>query len=174
MAARRYQGSFEHPVRAFLIGMSLLVLLFGGFVVGIEAGTKPRQVSDVQTVTIDGKTITLAPSTDTVAETILKNGKTRLVRVAGESFTRVVTVTKEGRTILIGVVTPARTDQGGTVIPAAMTTLPEPVTLPASTVTLPPETITQISTSTVTETTTSTVTETVNGTSGAEPSSTSP
>jgi hypothetical protein len=167
MAARRYQGSFEHPLRAFVIGMSLLVLLFGGFVVGIEAGTNPRRVSDVQTVTIDGQTITLAAHARTVTTKILKDGKTKLVSVPGESFTRVVTVTKEGKVILIGVVAPAKTIDGGrTVVPAAVTTLANPVTLPASTVTLPPETLTEIVTATVTETQTATVTETVTDTGG--------
>ena len=41
MRDSRYHGSFDHPVRAFLIGVTLLVLLFGGFVVGTEAGTHP-------------------------------------------------------------------------------------------------------------------------------------
>ncbi|MDX6533889.1 MAG: hypothetical protein QOF68_1633, partial [Gaiellales bacterium] len=175
MAARRYQGSFDHPLRAFLIGMSLLVLLFGGFVVGIEAGTNPRRVADIQTVTIDGQTITLAANTETVTTTILKDGKTKLVRVPGESFTRVVTVTEQGEVVLIGVVAPAKTLDGGrTVVPAVVTTLANPVTLPASTVTLPPETLTDIVTSTVTETETSTVTETVIEPAGSEPDSTSP
>ena len=65
MRDSRYHGSFDHPVRAFLIGVTLLVLLFGGFVVGIEAGTNPIEQTGatvrvvtmkghVQTVTVDG------------------------------------------------------------------------------------------------------------------------
>jgi len=153
--------------------MSLLVLLFCGFAVGIEAGTKPRRVSDVQTVTINGETVTLAADTHTVTTTVLKDGKTRLVRVPGESFTRVVTVTQKGEIVLIGVVAPATTVDGRTVVPA-VTTLAEPVTLPAETVTLPPETVTDTQTETVTETQTETVTETVTDSSGEQPSSTSP
>lgn len=175
MPARRYQGSFEHPVRAFAVGMTLLVLLFSGFALGIEAGTKPHRVADVQTVTIDGQTVTLAGDTRTVTTTVLKDGKTKLVRVPGESFTRVVTVTKRGDVVLIGVVAPAKTIDGGrTVVPAVVTTLANPVTLPSSTVTLPPETVTSIATSTVTQTDTQTVTETVTDTSSSAPSSTSP
>ncbi|MFL6043202.1 MAG: hypothetical protein ACJ740_17600, partial [Gaiellales bacterium] len=36
-----YHGGFEHPVRSFVIGTTLLVLLFFGFVAGIELGSPP-------------------------------------------------------------------------------------------------------------------------------------
>jgi hypothetical protein len=173
MPARRYQGSFDHPVRAFFIGMSLLMLLFGGFVVGIEAGTNPRRVADVQTITVNGKTLTLAADPQTITATELRDGKTKLVRVKGESFTRVVTVTKEGRTVVIGVVAPAKTVDG-TVLPTDITPLQTPVTLPPTTVTvtLPLETTTVTTTEVVTTTVTSTVTDTGSGSS--EPSETTP
>jgi len=176
VATRRYQGSFDHPVRAFFIGMSLLMLLFGGFAVGIEAGTDPRRVADVQTITVDGETLTLAADPKTVTEKELRDGKTKLVRVKGESFTRVVTVTKEGRIVLIGGVDPAEPGEGKPVLPTAVTTLAEPVTLPAETVTLPPETFTETATTTVTETATVTVTETAGdtGSGSTEPSETTP
>ena len=43
MRGARYHGGFDHPVRSFVIGVALLVLLFGGFVVGVEAGTHPLE-----------------------------------------------------------------------------------------------------------------------------------
>jgi hypothetical protein len=175
MAPRRYHGSFDHPVRAFAIGMTLLVLLFGGFVIGIEAGTKPTSVSAaVRTVTIDGQTVTLPGDTKTVTSTILKNGKTILVQVPGEQFTRVITVRDDGSRFVVGVVAPARTTQGGRVVPASVVTLTEAVPVPA--VTLPATTVTETATetSTVTETATSTVTETVTASSSGADSTSTP
>jgi hypothetical protein len=60
----RYHGSFEHPVRAFLIGVTLLVLLFGGFVVGTEAGTHPIEQAGAteRVVTMTGRTKTVLGS----------------------------------------------------------------------------------------------------------------
>src|SRR4051794_41244506 len=57
MRQSQYQGGFDHPVRAFVIGVTLLVLLFGGFAVGIEAGTHPRTLG-VSTVEVSGTAVT--------------------------------------------------------------------------------------------------------------------
>src|SRR6476660_950280 len=53
MRHSQYQGGFDHPVRAFVLGVTLLVLLFGGFAVGVGAGPPPSSVA-VSTVVVSG------------------------------------------------------------------------------------------------------------------------
>jgi hypothetical protein len=139
----RYHGSFDHPVRAFLIGVTLLVLLFGGFVVGIEAGKNPIEQTGaaVRVVTTKGhvRTITdLAPVVRTVHD-----GHTSVVRLPGTVHRRVVA----GKTVYIfrgGVIEPAPAADTSLTNSATTffipTTVTEPVTVtdtaPSSTVTV--------------------------------------
>src|SRR4051795_4363572 len=41
MRQHGYHGGFKHPVRSFVIGTTLIVLLFCGFVAGIELSSPP-------------------------------------------------------------------------------------------------------------------------------------
>ena len=143
MRDSRYHGSFDHPVRAFLIGVTLLVLLFGGFVVGIEAGKNPIEQTGaaVRVVTTKGhvRTITvLAPVVRTV-----HNGHTSVVRLPGTVHRQVV----GGKTVYTyggGVIEPAPgADTGLTntastfFIPTTVTeTVTETDTAPSSTETV--------------------------------------
>jgi len=109
----RYHGSFEHPVRAFLIGVTLLALLFGGFVVGIEAGKNPIQQTGaaVRVVTHKGHVRTIKVP-EPVVRTVV-NGHTSVIRLPGQVHRQVV----GGKTVYIyrgSVIEPA---------PAADTTL---------------------------------------------------
>jgi hypothetical protein len=146
----RYHGGFDHPVRAFLIGVTLLVLLFGGFVVGTEAGTHPIEQtrSAVQVVTINGHVQTINVPVPVVRTVI--NGHTSVVRLPGSVHREVV----GGKTTYVyRAIEPASggssgvTDTGASpfVVPTAVT-----VTTPPVTVTAPPGTVTV--TDTVTET----------------------
>jgi hypothetical protein len=154
----RYHGSFEHPVRAFLIGVTLLVLLFGGFVVGIEAGKNPIEQTRaaVQVVTTKGRvqTVTVGlPVTRTVID-----GSTRVVTLPGSVRRQVVVIHRHGKTLYAyATIQPASAGDTSLTNSAATVYEPAPVT-----VTTPPVT----STETVTSTVTVTVTET------APPSST--
>jgi hypothetical protein len=143
----RYHGSFEHPVRAFLIGVTLLVLLFGGFVVGIEAGKNPiaQTRAAVRVVTHKGRVRTIKVP-EPVVRTVI-NGHTSVIRLPGTVHRQVV----GGKTVYVfrgSVIEPA---------PAADTSLTNsamtflvPTTV---TVTTPPVTVTEpASTVTVTET----------------------
>jgi hypothetical protein len=151
----RYHGGFDHPVRAFLIGVTLLVLLFGGFAVGIEAGTHPIEQTRaaVRVVTINGHVQTITVPVPVVRTVI--NGHTSVVRLPGSVHREVV----GGKTTYVyRAIEPqpggssAVTDSGASlfVVPTTVTvtTPPETVTTPPETVTAPPETVTV----TVTET----------------------
>jgi hypothetical protein len=144
----RYHGSFDHPVRAFLIGVTLLVLLFGGFVVGIEAGKNPIEQTSaaVRVVTLKGHV-----QTTTVPVPVgrnVSNGLTSVVRLPGSVHRQVV----GGKTIYVyRAIEPAPsgssgvTDSGASlfVVPTTVT-----VTTPPETVTAPPETVTVTETET--------------------------
>jgi hypothetical protein len=141
----RYHGSFDHPVRAFLIGVTLLVLLFGGFVVGIEAGKNPIEQTSavVRVVTTKGhvETITIGLP---VARTVI-DGRTSVVTLSGSVRQRVVVIHRHGRTIYAyATIEPA--PPGGTSLTNSASTVyvPAPVTVTATpeTVTSPPQTVT--------------------------------
>ena len=154
MRDSRYQGGFEHPLRAFLIGVGFLVLLFGGFAVGIELGTHPDAAvsSTVKVVTVrHGHTVTVAVP---VARTVV-DGRTRYVTLPGSVRRRVIVIHRDGHNILAFAAPAQTTTQSG--IAAAATGGSSTVYMS------PPETVTETgpgTTVTVTEPA-STVTETV-------------
>jgi len=142
----RYHGSFEHPVRAFLIGVTLLVLLFGGFVVGIEAGKNPIEQTGaaVRVVTTKGHVRTIKVM-ETVVRTVI-NGHTSVVSLPGTVHRQVV----GGKTVYIfrgSVIEPASAADTSltnsamtflvtTTVTAPASTVTDVVTAPASTVTV--------------------------------------
>jgi hypothetical protein len=148
----QYQGGFEHPLRAFLIGTGLLVLLFGGFAVGIEASTHPLESTDAAR-TVRGASVRTVTVQQPVVRTVIK-GNGKVVRLPGSTTTQVVVIHRDGRTLL-GYLAPAPTADSGApdaaggastvYVPAPTTVTEPPVT---ETVTEPPVT----ETVTVTET----------------------
>jgi hypothetical protein len=151
MRERAYHGGFEHPVRAFVIGVTLLALLFGGFVVGIEAGTKPSDGTVLRVVTHHRVRYVTVP--EPVTSTVVSNGRTEVVTLPGSERTRIVVIHRNGRT-LVAYEGPATNGTSGplqTLYVATPQTVTETET--GTTVTLPgtTETVTQ----TVTETDTS-------------------
>ncbi len=143
MRDSRYHGGFDHPVRAFLIGVTLLVLLFGGFAVGIEAGKNPIEQTRaaVRVVTTKGHVRTIKV-VEPVVRTVI-NGHTSVVRLPGTVHRQVV----GGKTVYIfrgSVIDPASTADTSLTNSATTffipTTVTEPVTVtdtaPASTVTV--------------------------------------
>jgi len=141
----RYHGSFDHPVRAFLIGVTLMVLLFGGFVVGIEAGKNPIEQTGaaVQVVTTKGHGHTVTVGLPVVSTVI--DGRTSVVTLPGSVRRRVVVIHRHGKTIYAyATIQPA--SAGGTSLTNSASTVYEPapvtVTTPPETVTAPPVTVT--------------------------------
>jgi hypothetical protein len=138
MRRARYHGGFEHPVRAFVIGTTLLVLLFGGFVVGVEAGTHPLEqtaATSVPVTTMAGRTVTVqTPVVSTVV-----HGRERLVRLT-TTQTRVVVIHRNGKTVIAYQPAPESTTTSGPL----SETPPTFYTVPTTTVTetAPPETVT--------------------------------
>jgi ABC-type Fe3+-hydroxamate transport system substrate-binding protein len=140
----RYHGSFDHPVRSFLIGVSLLVLLFGGFVVGVEAGGHPSSSRGTRTLTLRDQRLRVVTVQQPVVRTTV-GGATTIVRLLGPG--RTAAVVKDGDSTLFGYL--SGRDSESTVPASAFRRtgtifVPEPTTV----------------TETVTETTTETVTET--------------
>ncbi len=145
---RAYHGGFEHPVRAFVIGVTLIVLLFGGFVVGIEAGTTPSDGTVLRVVTHHRVRYVTVP--EPVTSTVVRDGQTEVVTLPGSERTRIVVIHRNGRT-LFAYQTPSSNGTTGsleTLYVASPQTVTE--TEAGTTVTLPgtTETVTQ----TVTET----------------------
>jgi hypothetical protein len=162
MRERAYHGGFEHPVRAFVIGVTLLALLFGGFVVGIEAGTKPSDGTVLRVVTHHRVRYVTVP--EPVTSTVVSNGRTEVVTLPGSERTRIVVIHRNGRT-LVAYEGPATNGTSGplqTLYVATPQTVTETGT--GTTVTLPgtTETVTQ----TVTETDTSPGSSDTGGTTG--------
>ena len=154
-------------MRAFVIGITLLVLLFGGFAVGVEAGTHPRTLA-VSTIKVSG-TATTTTVTQTVNSHVVKV-QGEVVKLPGTTTTRVVRVIvvrdHQGRVHYY--LQPASTSTSGEALAASTVVLTgSPITI-----TGPPTTVTQTETvpgSTVTDTQTVTVTAppTTTGTSNA-------
>ncbi|HEY0389377.1 MAG TPA: hypothetical protein VGC71_13130 [Gaiellales bacterium] len=147
MRRARYHGGFDHPVRAFVIGTTLLLLLFGGFVVGIEAGTHPLEqaaVTRVPVTTVGAHTVTVqTPVVSTVV-----HGSARLVRLT-TTETRVVVIHRNGKTIIAYEPAPGSAATSGPLSenPPTFYTVPTETvteTQPSDTVTetAPPETVT--------------------------------
>jgi len=137
----RYHGSFDHPVRAFLIGVTLLVLLFGGFVVGTEAGKNPIEQTSaaVRVVTTKGHVETIAVPVPAVRTVI--DGRTRVVTLPGTVRRQVV----GGKTTYTyAAIEPAPGADSGLTVSGATIFVPTTVTVttPPETVTSPPETVT--------------------------------
>jgi hypothetical protein len=143
-------------VRAFLIGVTLLVLLFGGFVVGTEAGTHPIEQAGAteRVVTMTGSTKTVAVR----APQKVIEGQVRVIRLPGSVEKRVVVLHRDGKKFYAAI-QPASVNDFG-LIPSASTVT---VSTPADPV---------ISTVTVTDTTT--VTETAPSSSDSSGSTTGP
>ena len=156
----QYQGGFEHPLRAFLIGISLLVLLFGGFAVGIETGTHPIDANEAAN-TVGAAGVHTVTVQQPVVRTVIK-GNGKVVRLPGSTTTRVVVVHRGGRT-LFGYLAPASTSDSGDPVAASTIYVPAPTTVTeppvTETVTEPPVKVT------VTETSPPSSTDTGPGTS---------
>jgi hypothetical protein len=142
MRGAKYHGGFDHPVRSFVIGVTLLVLLFGGFVIGVEAGTHPlEQTAVTRIVGSQGSVhdVTVQPVVSTVI-----NGRTRFIRLSS-TRTRVVVI--HGKTIIAYEPAPGSTAASGpdSAAPPTLYTVPTTtvtVTEPGTTVTEPPVTVT--------------------------------
>jgi hypothetical protein len=158
MRQHGYHGGFKHPVRSFLIGTTLIVLLFFGFVAGIELGSPPSGAAQKLVLTrvmrIDGGQVVSLPGT-TVTNTSTVT-KTRLKYIELPSGDHIVIQKVPGGKKIIYV--PSR---GGVASAVQMAGVVNPVT-----VSLPPETyyLTETTTETVTAVTTETVTETATAT----------
>jgi hypothetical protein len=168
MRQSQYQGGFDHPLRAFVIGVTLLVLLFGGFAVGIEAGTHPRTLA-ASTVEVSGMVGTQVVTRKVNSGVVTIQGE--VVKLPGTNTTRVVRVIvvrdHQGRVHYY--LQPASTSSGGEPLAAATVVL----TGAPITITGPPTTVTQTETAsgttvteiqTITETAPPTTTETSNAT----------
>src|ERR1700751_5122188 len=103
MRGARYHGGFEHPVRSFAIGVTLLVLLFGGFVVGVEAGTHPLEQAASTQLVAQGSVHTVTVQVPVVRKVV--DGHTRVLRPL--TRTRVVVIHRNGKTIIAYKRTPA-------------------------------------------------------------------
>jgi hypothetical protein len=166
MRQSQYQGGFDHPLRAFVIGVTLLVLLFGGFAVGIEAGTHPRTLA-ASTVEVSGTVGTQVVTRKVNSGVVTIQGE--VVKLPGTNTTRVVRVIvvrdHQGRVHYY--LQPASTSSSGEPLAASTVVLTgSPITISG-----PPTTVTQTETApgttvteTVTETTPPTTTETSNAT----------
>src|SRR5689334_16320628 len=95
MRGARYHGGFDHPVRSFVIGVTLLVLLFGGFVVGVEAGTHPLEQAAATRLAeqVSVRTVTHTHRIQVVRAVI--DGHTRVIRIPTLQ-TRLVVVHRGG------------------------------------------------------------------------------
>ncbi len=159
MRRSEYHGSFQHPVRAFLIGTGLVVLLLGGWVIGVEAGGSPSSVTSTRVITrLGDHRLKLITVTDPVVSTVV-NDHTRIVHVPGLGPTRVVVVHTGGQDVVAYMPvaeTGALTSSGTSDAIAPLTVyVPQPVTVTETvTETTPGGTVTE----TVTETDTVTVT----------------
>ena len=167
MRHSQYQGGFDHPVRAFVIGVTLLVLLFGGFAVGVEAGTHPRTLA-VSTIKVSGTATTTVVTQKVNSHVVKVQGE--VVKLPGTTTTRVVRVivVRDHQGLVHSYLQPASTSTSGEPLAAATVVL----TGAPITITGPPTTVTQTETvpgSTVTDTQTVTVTAppTTTGTSNA-------
>jgi len=121
-------------VRSFVIGVTLLVLLFGGFVIGVEAGTHPMEQAAVTRI-VAGSPGSLHAMTVRIPTVI--HGRTRLVTVPSTERNFVV-VRRDGRIVLLVEPRAGSTGMSGPQSAAS----PTAITLPTSTVTEPGSTVT--------------------------------
>ena len=81
-----YHGGFEHPVRSFVIGTTLLVLLFFGFVAGIELGSPPAgSATTTRLVEGTGQTV-LVPTTETKTISVPSSAQVKWRVIDGEKY----------------------------------------------------------------------------------------
>jgi hypothetical protein len=141
----KYHGGFEHPVRSFVIGVTLLVLLFGGFVIGVEAGTHPLEQTAVTRIVGSQGSVHDVTVQQPVVRTVI-NGRTRFIRLSS-TRTRVVVIHRDGKTIIAYEPAAGSTATSGpdSAVAPTLYTVPTTtvtVTEPATTVTEPPVTVT--------------------------------
>src|SRR6478672_639168 len=161
MARGDYHGGFQHPLRAFFVGTGLLVLLVGGWVIGVEAGSPPPS-AHVRThlVTQFGQPkLRVITVSQPVVSTVVSD-RTKTVRIQGVGPTRVIVIHTGGKEVVAYL----PVDQVPALTAAAENATPLTVYVPD------PVTFTQTVTETATET--QTVTETSPPTSsGSSPAS---
>ncbi len=162
MSRLDYHGQFEHPVRAFAFGVGLILLLGGGFAVGIQAGGKSDAASGVETVVHRVGTVRVVTVPTPVTTTVVRDGVSKVVQVPR---TRVVIVKQKGHSVL------GFLENGASTAALSPTTLLVPnVAAPlGSTATVTEtqlQTVTETETTTVTITTGTTDTTTTTGTTG--------
>src|SRR5690348_1322631 len=97
MSRLDYHGQFDHPVRAFAFGIALILLLGGGFAVGIQTGGKPESASGVETVTRKVGAVRVVTVPTPVTRTLVRDGVSTVVKVPK---TRVVIVKEKGHSVL--------------------------------------------------------------------------
>lgn len=132
-------------MRAFVIGVTLLVLLFGGFVVGVEAGTHPLEQTAVTTLMPARSSVHTVTVQAPVVRTVV-NGHSRVIRLAS-TRTQVVVIRRDGKTIIAYEPAPGTTASSGpeSAAPPTLYTVPTEtvtVTEPPETITEPPTTVT--------------------------------
>ena len=153
-----YHGGFEHPVRSFVIGTTLLVLLFFGFVAGIELGSPPAgSATTTRLVEGTGQTI-LVPTTETKTISVPSSAQVKWKVIDGEKFVIIRQPGKKQVVYKVKYLPSEITSDGTSAAAAAAVRL---VTVEVPTVTT--ETVTSEVPVTVTDTVTETVTETVTG-----------
>ena len=153
-----YHGGFEHPVRSFVIGTTLLVLLFFGFVAGIELGSPPAgSATTTRLVEGTGQTV-LVPTTETKTISVPSSAQVKWRVIDGEKY---VIIHQPGKKQVVYKVKylPSEITRDGTSAAAAAAV--RLVTVEVPTVTT--EIVTSEVPVTVTDTVTETVTETVTG-----------
>jgi hypothetical protein len=153
-----YHGGFEHPVRSFVIGTTLLVLLFFGFVAGIELGSPPAgSATTTRLVEGTGQTV-LVPTTETKTTSVPSSAQVKWRVIDGEKYVIIHQPGKKQVVYKVKYLPSEITSDGTSAAAAAAVRL---VTVEVPTVTT--ETVTSEVPVTVTDTVTETVTETVTG-----------
>ena len=162
MARGDYHGSFQHPLRAFFVGTGLLVLLVGGWVIGVEAGSPPSSAHvETHLVTKFGQPkLRVITVSRPVVSTVVSD-RTKTVRIQGVGPTRVVVIHTGGKEVVAYL----PIDQVPALTAAAESATPLTVYVPD------PVTVTQTVTETTTETVTETATETQTVTETSPPTS---
>ena len=153
-----YHGGFEHPVRSFVIGTTLLVLLFFGFVAGIELGSPPAgSATTTRLVEGTGQTV-LVPTTETKTISVPSSAQVKWRVIDGEKYVIIHQRGKKQVVYKVKYLPSEITSDGTSAAAAAAVRL---VTVEVPTVTT--EIVTSEVPVTVTDTVTETVTETVTG-----------
>jgi len=162
MSRQSYHGQFEHPVRAFAFGIGLILLLGGGFAVGIQAGGKSDSASGVETVVRKVGVVHVVTVPTPVVKTVVHDGQSRIVTVPR---TRVVIVKQKNGGNVLGFL-----QSGASSAALSPTTL----LVPNSAASVETTTVTETETQTVTETTTVTDTSDTTDTTGTTGTTTGP